>query len=225
MEIRDDSNLLIYVHIGKCGGVTLENAIKNSPLVKDLFVSVLKVHIQKPPILKNASYAIVVRNPIDRAISAFNWRYKLVVTDELQKFRFDGEYEILKKYGTLNALSEELYKDGVLNLSVADEFQKIHHLKENISFYLKPLLDIVSPSQLFAVFATESLDDDISNILGFKNDVYIHQNSKNVSDEKKFLSELAYRNLKLYLKDDYAYLSKLLTMNTTSSTKESILLK
>ena len=65
----------------------------------------------------------------------------------------------------------------------------------------------------------------IANILGIRNDVYVHQNSKNVSDEKKFLSELAYRNLKLYLKDDYDYLSKLLTMNTTSSTKENILLK
>ena len=91
---RYNSNVLIYVHIVKCGGVTLENAIEDSPLVKDLFASVHKVHIRKPPILKNASYAIVVRNPIDRAISAFNWRYKLVVTDELQKHRFYGEYEI-----------------------------------------------------------------------------------------------------------------------------------
>ena len=225
IKIRLKSKVLLYVHIGKCGGATLDKAIKDSPIVEGLFSSVHKVHIRKPPILKNASYAIVVRNPIDRAISAFNWRYKLVVIDERQKHRFDGEYDVLKKYGTLNALSEQLYKEGVLNLAVADEFQKIHHLKENISFYLKPLLDKVLPSQIFAVFATESLDDDIAKILGIRNDVKIHQNSKYVSDEKKFLSELAYRNLKLYLKDDYAYLSKLLTMNTTSSTKENILLK
>ena len=124
IKIRQKSNVLVYIHIGKCGGVTLEKAIKDSPVVKGLFASVHKVHIQKPPIIKNASYAIVVRNPIDRAISAFNWRYKLVVIDETQKHRFDGEYDILKKYGTLNALSEELYKKGVLNPAVADEFQK-----------------------------------------------------------------------------------------------------
>lgn len=225
IKFSHDPNQLIFVHIGKCGGVTLENALKSSPLVKDLFATVHKVHIRKPPILKNASYAIVVRNPIDRAISAFNWRYKLVVTDELQKYRFEGEHEILKKYGTLNALSEALYQDGVLNLSVADEFQKIHHLKENISFYLKPLLDEISPSQLFAVFATETLDDDISTILGVQNDIYINQNSNQTPDKKKYFSEKAYQNLKTYLKDDYSYLSKLLTMNITSSAEKNSLLR
>ena len=90
----------------------------------------------------------------------------------------------MKKYRTLNTLSEALYQEGVLNLAVADEFQKIHHLKENISFYLKPLLDKICPYPLFAVFATESLYEDIANILGIRNDAYVHQNSNNVSTKK-----------------------------------------
>ena len=224
-KFKDNAKTLVYVHIGKCGGVSLYNAIQNSAIVKDVFKSVHKIHIQKPPILKNASYAIVVRNPIKRAISAFNWRYKLVVTDETQKYRFKGEHEILKKYGTLNALGEKLFIDGVLNYAVANEFQKIHHLKENISFYLKPLLDEISSTQMFAVFANETLDEDIANILGVKNDIYIHQNSNHVSDDKKFLSEKAYRNLKAYLADDYSYLSKLLSMSTTFSASKDLLLK
>ena len=223
--LKDNSKTLIYIHIGKCGGVSLVNAIKKSSFVQNQFSSVHKIHVRKPPILKNASYAIVVRNPIKRAISAFNWRYKLVVTDKIQKNRFNGEYEILKKYGTLNSLCEQLYLDGKLNSVVSDEFQTIHHLKENISFYLKPLLDKVSPSQLFAVFATETLDEDIANILNVKNEVYIHQNSKKTSANKKYLSEKAYHNLKTYLADDYLYLSKLLTMNNTSCVDKNLLLQ
>ncbi len=126
----------------------------------------------------------------------------------------------------MNNLSEKLYKDQILNCAVADDFQKIHHLKENISFYLKPLLDEISPSQLFAVFATETLDEDIANILGVQNNIYIHQNSKQTSDKKKkYLSEKAYQNLKTYLKDDYSYLSKLLTMSITSSADKNSLLR
>lgn len=225
LKIKDNSKTLIYIHIGKCGGVSLVNAISKSPFIKNKFSSVHKIHIRKPPILKNASYAIVVRNPIKRAISAFNWRYKLVVTDKIQKNRFNGEFEILKKYGTLNSLCEQLYLDEKLNSDVSDEFQTIHHLKENISFYLKPLLDKVSPSQLFAVFATETLNEDIARILNVKNELYIHQNSKKSSANKKFLSEKAYRNLKTYLADDYLYLSKLLTINNTSSADKNLLLE
>ena len=225
LMIKDNSKTLIYIHIGKCGGSSLGNAINLSSIVQNKFSSVHKIHINKPPILKNVSYAIVVRHPINRAISAFNWRYKLVVTDKIQKNRFNGEYEILKKYGTLNSLCEQLYLDGEFNSVVSDEFQTIHHLKENISFYLKPLLDKVSPSQLFAVFATETLNEDIANILSVKNKLYIHQNSKKTSADKEYLSEKAYRNLKTYLADDYLYLSKLLTINNTSSADRNLLLQ
>ena len=117
------------------------------------------------------------------------------------------------------------YLDEELNSAVSDEFQKIVHLKEGISFYLKPLLDKVSPSQLFAVFATETLDEDIANILSVKNEIYIHQNSQNISANKKYLSEKAYRNLKTFLADDYLYLSKLLTMKNTSSADINLLLQ
>tara|TARA_A100001015_G_scaffold304233_1_gene395138 strand:- start:400 stop:1167 length:768 start_codon:yes stop_codon:yes gene_type:complete len=223
--LLNNPKTLIYIHIGKCGGITLENALKNSSLIKSKFSGVHRIHVMKPPILKHFSYIIVVRNPIQRAISAFNWRYKLVVTDEKQKNRFVGEYEISKKYGTLNALCNQLYVDGKLNSFLSDEFQKIHHLKENISFYLKPLLDKISPSQLFAVFATETLDKDIANILNIKNEPSIHQNSKQMSNDKKVLSEKSYSNLKTYLADDYLYLSKLISMNTTSSIDKQLLLK
>ena len=131
---KDSADELVYIHIGKCGGSSLRKAITDSTIVKERFERVHYVHINKPPVLKNARYLIVIRNPIQRAISAFNWRYKLVVEDEVQRNRFEGEWEVLKKYGTLNNLAAALYVDQVLDLNVSNQFQIIHHLKENISF-------------------------------------------------------------------------------------------
>ena len=51
---------------------------------------------------------IVIRNPIDRFISAFNWRYKLVVLDKTQEERFVGEKNTLIKYSRVNNLSENI---------------------------------------------------------------------------------------------------------------------
>ena len=90
---------------------------------------------------------------------------------------------------------------------------------------MNPLLDEILPSQLFAVFATETLDEDITNILSLKNELYDHQNSNKVSDDSKFLSKKAYHGLKTYLIDDYLYLTKLITMNTTSSVDKNLFLK
>jgi len=215
---------LIFVHIGKCGGTTLNNILNNSSKIKSMFSLVYRIHLKKPPIIKHASYVIVCRNPIQRAISAFNWSYKLVVTDKAQGVLFEGEYDVLKKYKTFNNLCEQLYIDGALNYTASKDFQTIHHLRENMTFYLKPLLDKISPSQLFAVFAAETLNQDVVNILN----ISVRNNSNlnlEVSPNKKFLSKKAYSNLKTYLADDYRYLSKLISMSTTSSVDKEILLK
>lgn len=224
-EYGDSADSLVYIHIGKCGGVTLSKALDNSELVNRRFTKITKVHVAKPPILRKASYLILVRNPISRALSAFNWRYKLVVTDEEQKTRFTGEYEILKKYGTLNAIAEQLYSDGELNRDVAREFRTIHHLKEDIAFYLAELLDRISPSQIYAVFSTESLDDDILNLLGVSATEKVHENASVTDSEKKYLSEAASSNLRRFLAEDYRALEKLLSFSDTTHAGKDVLLK
>ena len=78
---------------------------------------------------------------------------------------------------------------------------------------------------MFAVFATETLDEDIANILNINNELHMNQNSKNIYNDKKFLSKKSYNNLKSYLADDYLYLSKLIDMNKTSSVDKQLLLK
>ena len=221
---KDTADELIYIHIGKCGGASLRRAIADSPIVKGRFKKVHKVHIRKPPVLQNARYLIVIRNPIERAISAFNWRYKLVVEDQVQRNRFEGEWEVLKKYGTLNNLAEVLYIDGVLDSKVSNEFKIIHHLKEDISFYLNETLDHIRTEQIFCVLSTETLNEDIYKNLEVREVARVHENAKNTDESKKLLSDTACENLRKYLFDDYKCIEKLLKLKNTTSCKPSILL-
>lgn len=200
---------LHFVHIGKCGGSTLGQAIRNSPVVKRQFRGVEHVHIRKPVYRPGTCYLIVVRNPIARAISAFNWRFKLVVTTGKQRDRFAGEHATLTKYGTLNNLAEALCTDGAVNPEVEQEFRSIHHLREDIHFYLEPLLGRLDPDQIFGVFAQETLDDDMRAVLGVEPAERLKDNSAAAQTTESDLSPLAIKNLRKVLAADFDALEKL----------------
>lgn len=223
--VRDTTDTLIYVHIGKCGGASLFGAIRRSQIIKSKFKSVHKVHIKKPPVFKQAKYLIVVRNPTSRALPAFNWRYKLVVEDATQEFRFQGEIEVLKKYRTLNTLAEALYtSDGKVDAVAARDFRRIHHLKEDISFYLSDVLRDASEDQIFAVLVTEFLNEDILETLEVGRVERIHDNKSGNSRDRSVLSALATRNLRRFLEDDYAAVEHLLDMKGIGGERRRTLL-
>ena len=202
---------LNVIHIGKCGGGTVELAIMQSKILAEKFESVKVTHINKVNYSEQESYLIIIRNPIDRAISAFNWRYHLVVESGEQKERFKGEWQILKKYSTLNSLSESLYDldREFLNEKVSREFKAIHHLRENISFYLSTMLRHVCPHQVYGIIKQHSLASDCKLLLGSSIDVQ-HKNCGVTTDPlKKELSKLARLNLRRFLHKDFACILKL----------------
>lgn len=200
---------LVYIHVGKCGGASLRRAIKSSDKIRSSFSSVKKVHIRKPPIKGRCQYIVVVRNPVSRCISAFNWRYKIVVEDGRQQDRFPGEHDVLKKYGDLNSLAEALYHDDSLYLPTVRDWMKIHHLYEDISFYLHDLLLEIESKNLFAVLAQENLDQDIERLLGVTETQKVHENSSSTKRAKLELSARARANLKRFLAADYDAIAKL----------------
>lgn len=221
----DGNDSLIYIHIGKCGGMSLWDAINQSAVVRSQFSSISRVHIVKPPALRKAKYLVVIRNPVDRALSAFNWRYKLVVKDAAQRGRFEGEYEVLSRYGTLNSLAESLYSGGTLNPDVASDFCTIHHLKENISFYLSELLEEISPEQIYAVLVTEFLDEDIRRYLSVEPEVRRNENKTLTNEERLCLSYSGRSNLRMLLAKDYAAVEKLADWADISPERREILLR
>ncbi len=201
-------NSVILVHVGKCGGSSIrsgiENAVKNRP---DHVI-----HIKKPPVRRDLNYVLVLRNPIDRIQSAFNWRYKIVVEDMIQKNRFKGEYDILKKYGSLENFANLLYfKDGNLNRMVARDFLRIHHIKENISFYLEDLLKNISSKQILGTVFTEDIEKNIEDLFGYKNT--FHKKNNDVKRKKNELSQHALINLRKFFSKDYLLIHSLFLMN------------
>ncbi len=193
------------IHIGKCGGLTLREALEKSSRFRGLDV----VHVAKPVYLKQSKYLIVARDPIARCISAFNWRYKLVVKDQVQKHRFAGEYEILQKYQQLSALAEELYdEDGCLDTQVAGEFETIHHLRERISYYLEDFLTVCPRSAIVDVLMTETLAADIARVAEVPQ-AMVGRLNDNTTASSTPLSARAKSNLVRYIRSDYDALLKL----------------
>jgi hypothetical protein len=202
----------VLIHIGKCGGTTLKKAMRSTDW-KGAFAA---VHVRRPPVRRDLKYYILLRHPVRRALSAFNWRHRLVVEEESQRDRFPGEYEVLKKYGTMNALSERLYAaDGAVDAQAHRDFRKIHHLREDIEFYLGDLLSFVAPDQIIDVLTQETLDEDILRIFNYENRRRERSNPPAPSGEateNSRLTPLAEQNLRKFLRRDFECVRRLHAM-------------
>ena len=186
------------------GGESVKAALRDSGLAEE----VLMVHIEQPMYRGDLEYIIVARNPLQRVISAFNWRYKLVVVDRTQMDRFPGELDVLRRYGSIDALGEALYDDdGRPEIAALGDARRIHHIREDISFYLTHLLDHCDPSQIRAVLMQESLDADIERVFGIRSGHRINENRATGNDGS--LSPRARRNLMRFLHRDYEALARL----------------
>ncbi len=214
---REPSVQTVLIHIGKCGGSTVKTELKKAR------IKFFEKHICKVTYSNKKRYIIIIRNPISRFISAFNWRYKLVIDDKIQCDRFEGESELLKKYGTVNKLAESIYDtDGNLNLDFSKKKFCIHHITEDINFYIGEFLNICERKNIIGVIATETLNEDMKNLFNIK--LMSHEN-KNSEKYNNHLSDLAYKNLRKYLKKDYECIKKLYKLNLISKEKYKILSK
>lgn len=191
------------VHIGKCGGGSLKAALRKAGIADEIRV----FHVQQPVFRKNMRYIILARNPLKRTISAFNWRYKLVVVTKEQRHSDPGEFEALTQYGNINALGEALYDDnGMPRPEAIKSIRTIGHIRMDISFYLTDLLDRCRPDQIQAVLMQETLNQDIEKVFGINNEYQIHENS---GMRGQPLSSKARKNLMRYLHRDYEALARL----------------
>ena len=133
---------LQFVHIGKCGGSTIEKILPESAVIKDKYSAFFESHVSGVVVDSSCDYLFCIRNPIDRAFSAFEWRKKLVLDDAFpdQVRRFPGERKILRKYLSLGSLARALYlPDGRLNQMVARDLGSVHHLRESMHMFCLPV--------------------------------------------------------------------------------------
>ena len=210
---------LQFVHIGKCGGSTVEKLLSASPVVSDKYSSFFESHINGVVVDLNCDYLFCLRNPIDRAFSAFEWRKKLVIEEAFpeQVRRFPGERRVLRQYQSLGAMARALYgSDGRLNQAVARDFHCVHHLRESISFYCRPLLGVLTPRNIFGVVCQEELAADCSKLLGV--DALCLRERSNESKRRidQDLDAEAVNNLKRFLVEDYQCIAALWSLGALS---------
>ena len=192
-------NNLVIVHVGKCGGSTvcselLSNNIKFST-----------IHVSEAIYEPNKNYVIVIRNPIKRFISAFNWRYYLVCDSKIQKDRFNNEKNILNKYLNVDNLCNDLeINPNIFNGSpVSGNY--IHHLREDIHFYFKNFIKKCPKKQIVGVICTETIKEDMKNIF----DIDVIKHEKNNKKYSKEITNKSYEILKTFLKNDYLIIDQM----------------
>ncbi|MFN9367597.1 MAG: sulfotransferase family 2 domain-containing protein [Planctomycetia bacterium] len=123
-------------------------------------------------------YVVLVRDPVSRFVSAFNWRCHLLenellpaarTQDPIARLRHRTEREFLAHFEDVNAFAERLVQTGEHEVSaLATLMQLVGHVPQGFVWYLDDLLDGIEPSQLAAVIATERLADDFEAVFGFR---------------------------------------------------------
>lgn len=194
-----NDNNPVVIHIGKCGGNSVRRELQKNK------IKFSNLHIGKVKYEKNKKYIIVIRNPIKRFISAFYWRYKLVCDDKVQKDRFINEKDILKKYKNVDNLCNDLKINPNIFNGSPSSGNYIHHLKEDIYFYLNSFIENCPKKQILGVICTEIMKDDIKNIF----DINLSEHEKLNDKYSKTITNQSVEILKTYLKNDYMIIEKM----------------
>ena len=171
-------NNLVIIHIGKCGGSTVSNEL----ISKNIKFS--KIHCKEAIYNSKNKYVIVIRNPIKRFISAFNWRYYLVCDSKIQENSIKNEKNILNQYKNVDNLCNDLEINPNIFNGSRSSGNYIHHLREDIYFYLKSFIKKCPKEQILGVICTETIKDDMKNIF----DIDITKHKKNNSKYNKIIT-------------------------------------
>jgi hypothetical protein len=194
----------ILIHIGKCGGTSLREIMVKSRVMGRSGV----IHVCKPVYLPGKNFYIAARDPVSRAISAFNCDYSGIVDLGEDEHNF-GERAALCKYGTLDRLACALYThDGELNVDAANDFEKILQLNKRISYYLKEFLEEAPNYAIKGVFMQETLAEDVHRLTGLPGSFLATKNPSR-REEGRSLSPRGKANLVQFIQDDYKCLVSL----------------
>ncbi len=199
---------LVIIHIGKCGGGSIADAVKKGLIGAEL------VHVEKPKYVNSNQYVILIRDPVSRFISAFNWKMFRCTTAEgmryqgMPKPKDKDEIAGYKYWKSIGNFADNLYNDkGVINPIALKLIKASNHLKFDISFYIRDLLPFLSKDNC-QVIRCEYFDKDVKNILGISS----IGNEKHVYNKEQFDSHVSAkgrRNLRRLLEKDYACFRKL----------------
>lgn len=197
------------VHVGKCGGGTVVQELRNRGYQFEQF------HMRKPVFAADRRYVVLVRDPVARVVSAFRWRRDLLdgdllpadrKQDPLDRLRQEMERTFLAQFKDVNEFAERLTAVGDHDVSaVSTMLALVAHVPQGFGWYLDELLDRLAPRQLLGVIAMERFAEDFHSLFGFRPQAHRHRNLS----ERSGLSAVGRANLARELGAEYRTLARL----------------
>lgn len=206
----------IIIHVGKCSGTALKKSLITHN-IKARYIHHANEINPKPIIPSDLikenntdKFIFCIRHPIDRFISAFNFKYTHGILKKM-KDHFEGEIEGFNYFKTVNNLAENLYDENGNENEYAFKFcSKCDHIIYGLYHYLHNF----DNTHNIKIIRHEHLYNDYKNI--FKKDISLPNKnlqpnyiSKFSSVSKTEISKKAYSNLKRFLKKDMDIIEKL----------------
>lgn len=198
------------VHVGKCGGISVVVELQAHGFRFD------HVHMRRPTYAADRRYVVLVRDPVSRFVSAFNWRKHLLgndllpgahTADAIGRLRHRAERELLAEFQDVNAFAERLTCPTGFDVSALSTLmQLIGHVPQGFSWYLDDLLAAIAPGQLAGVIATERLADDFAAMFGFR---LVAENHRHYASSGSTVSPVGRANLAREFRGEYRTLGRL----------------
>lgn len=160
----------VLVHVGKCGGTSAVEELRERGY------RCKHVHLCRPEADPAGRYVILVRDPIARTVSAFNWRRQLFAAgflptdgdDPVARLRHAAEHDFLSQFKSVNEFAERLeFHNGREISPMATMMQLIGHVPHGFAWHLDGLLRRIEPRQLAGIIATERFAEDFERVFGF----------------------------------------------------------
>lgn len=219
------------VHVGKCAGSTLVVDLRAQGFHFRRF------HMCRPQAVAGHHYVVLVRDPVARFVSAFNWRCHLLAGNLLPKagagagaeagaedpivaLRRRVEWEFLSQFRDVNEFAERLVPSRGNDISaMSTMMQLIGHVPQGFSWYLGELLKRIAPEQLAGVIATERLAHDVHTVFGFRPVSKLNRRS---GERSVTLSAEGRANLVREFAGEYATLQELAAMAEAAGVPQSV---
>lgn len=199
------------VHVGKCGGTSAATELRGHGFRFD------HVHMRRPEVGPERRYVVLVRDPIARFVSAFNWRRHLIAeaslttpADPVGRIRHEAERSLLALFTDVNQFAEALVPNRGYDVSPAlTMMQVIGHVPQGFGWYLDGLLRRIDPGQLLGVVQLERFAADIERLFGFAPTA---RRNAQAGSSAPSLSPLGLANLTRVLAAEYETLNELATL-------------
>jgi hypothetical protein len=215
---------IAFVHIGKAGGGTISSTLTLAGIIHD------QQHMRSAecridsPFMRHQVFVVSVRDPVDRFISAYNWRgvhgsrnstfLKCGSANSMFSSEAAPTNANCRRFKELVLAQPSVMPGETFNLEEAKLFAPFHEFR-GYCFHLGGCMDALRLRRIMPI-RTEKMDDDLNAAL----EILPHPRHKfakihyvyHQSEEDKFLSRLARKALEIALADEYRLVNSIFAM-------------